>query len=163
MGANMVEVELQWGVDQQAVPTQEQCEQWVQASLVGECAGEANELTIRIVDETESQELNRDYRQKDKPTNVLSFEFENPPGLVDLGEALPYLGDLVVCAAVVEREAEEQNKALEAHWAHMIVHGTLHLQGYDHIEDEEAQEMEALEFEIMQGLGYADPYGSEKQ
>ena len=102
--------------------------------------------------------MNRDYRNMDKPTNVLSFEFEQPPGLVELDEELPYLGDLIICAEVVIREAREQNKALEAHWAHMIVHGALHLQGYDHIEDEEAEEMEALEIEIMQTLGYENPY-----
>ncbi|MDG6779104.1 rRNA maturation RNase YbeY [Thiomicrorhabdus sp. zzn3] len=158
----MVEVELQWAVDPQTIPTQTQCEQWVQAALVGEAAGEANELTIRIVDAEESQTLNRDYRGKDKPTNVLSFEFENPPGLLDLGEALPYLGDLVICAEVVEKEAQEQGKTLEEHWAHMIVHGTLHLQGYDHIEDDEAEEMEALEVEILEGLGYENPYRNDE-
>ncbi|WP_413470730.1 rRNA maturation RNase YbeY [Thiomicrorhabdus chilensis] len=157
-GGKMVEVDLQWAIDAQEVPTLEQCEEWVQASLVGELANEANELTIRIVDAQESQTLNRDYRHQDKPTNVLSFEFENPPGLLDLGEALPYLGDLVICADVVEQEAKAQNKQLEAHWAHMIVHGTLHLQGYDHIDDDEAEEMEALEIEILHGLGYENPY-----
>lgn len=160
--ANMIELELQWGIEPRAIPTQEQCERWVLASLVGDVANEANELTIRIVDEAESRTLNRDYRGMDKPTNVLSFEFENPPGLLDLGEALPYLGDLVICADVVEREAAEQGKSLEAHWAHMIIHGTLHLQGYDHIEDDEAEEMEALEIEIMQGLGYPNPYANDE-
>ncbi|WP_373019516.1 rRNA maturation RNase YbeY [Thiomicrorhabdus sp.] len=158
----MVEVDLQWGIDPQKIPTLEQCEEWVQASLVGDLANEANELTVRIVDEEESRTLNRDYRGMDKSTNVLSFEFENPPGLLDLGEALPYLGDLVICAEVVAKEAAEQNKSLEEHWAHMIVHGTLHLQGYDHIEDDEAEEMEALEVEIMQGLGYANPYADDE-
>jgi len=154
----MVEIDLQWGVEEQTLPTLEQCQEWVQASLIGDTAAEANELTVRIVDSQESQDLNRDYRGLDKPTNVLSFEFENPPGLVDLGEGLPYLGDLIICAAVVEQEAKEQNKSLEEHWAHMIVHGTLHLQGFDHLDDEEAEEMESLEVEIMHGLGYDDPY-----
>lgn len=154
----MVEVELQWGIEALTLPTQQQCEAWVQASLVGDLANEANEVTIRIVDTEESQALNRDYRNIDKSTNVLSFEFEQPPGLVDLGEALPYLGDLVVCAEVVAQEATQQNKTLEAHWAHMIVHGTLHLQGYDHIDDDDAEEMEAHEIEIMQNLGYGNPY-----
>jgi len=157
----MVEVELQWGIDALALPTQQQCEEWVQASLVGDLATEANEVTIRVVDAEESQTLNRDYRNIDKSTNVLSFEFEQPPGLIDLGEALPYLGDLVICAEVVAQEAKQQNKSLEAHWAHMIVHGTLHLQGYDHIEDDDAEEMEALEIEIMEGLGFDNPYESE--
>lgn len=158
----MVEVELQWGVDALASPTQEQCEEWVQASLVGDLAREANEVTIRVVDREESQTLNRDYRHIDSPTNVLSFEFEQPPGLVDLGEALPYLGDLVICADVVEQEAKEQGKDLLAHWAHMVVHGSLHLQGYDHLEDGEAEEMEDLEVVILKGLGFADPYASER-
>src|SRR5690606_20131870 len=94
------------------------------------------ELTIRIVDEEESRILNRDYRGKDKPTNVLSFPFEAPPGL----DAWPLLGDLVICAPVVAREAVEQGKPLMAHWAHMVVHGVLHLLGYDHEEDEDAED-----------------------
>ena len=115
-------------------------------------------MTVRIVDEAESNELNLTYRGKDKPTNVLSFPFEAPPGL-----ELPLLGDLVICRQVVEREAQEQGKPLMAHWAHMVVHGSLHLLGYDHIEDEEAEEMEALERDIMQELGFADPYQSDEE
>lgn len=117
-----------------------------------------SEVTIRLVDEAESHELNLTYRGKDKPTNVLSFPFEAPPGI-----ELALLGDLIICRQVVEQEAEEQGKSVEAHWAHMVVHGTLHLLGYDHIEDEEAEEMEALETEIMLALGYPDPYISEKE
>ena len=116
------------------------------------------EVTVRVVDEPESQELNHDYRGKDKPTNVLSFPFEAPPGIdIDL------LGDLVICKQVVEREAIEQNKPLISHWAHMVVHGCLHLLGYDHIEDQEAEEMESLETEIMKSMGYSDPYIIEKE
>lgn len=116
------------------------------------------EVTVRVVDELESQELNRDYRGKDKPTNVLSFPFEAPPGIdIDL------LGDLIICKQVVEREAIEQNKPLISHWAHMVVHGCLHLLGYDHIEDQEAEEMESLETEIMKSMGYSDPYILEKE
>ncbi|WP_459176199.1 rRNA maturation RNase YbeY [Ewingella americana] len=114
---------------------------------------EESEVTIRIVDDAESHELNMTYRGKDKSTNVLSFPFEAPPGM-----ELPLLGDLVICRQVVEKEAEEQQKALLAHWAHMVVHGSLHLLGYDHIVDEEAEEMESIEIEIMQSLGYPDPY-----
>lgn len=153
-----LDIDLQWAIEEQPVPTLEQCQSWVLAAIQEPRCFEPVELTIRIVDEAESQELNRDYRGKDKPTNVLSFEFEQPPGLVELGEELPYLGDLIICAKVVAEEAAEQNKSLEAHWAHMIVHGTLHLQGYDHIEDDEAEEMEALEMDIMDALGYDNPY-----
>jgi len=98
-----------------------------------------SEVTVRLVDEAESHELNLTYRGKDKPTNVLSFPFEAPPGI-----ELPLLGDLIICRQVVEQEAAEQGKSVEAHWAHMVVHGTLHLLGYDHIEDDEADEMEGL-------------------
>lgn len=111
------------------------------------------EVTIRIVDETESQQLNFDYREKDKPTNVLSFPFQCPPGI-----ELPLLGDLVICAEVVAREAQEQQKTLHAHWAHMVVHGSLHLLGFDHINDADAEEMEAEEIQILQELGFANPY-----
>lgn len=117
-----------------------------------------SEVTIRLVDEAESHELNLTYRGMDKPTNVLSFPFEAPPGIEDL----PLLGDLIICRQVVEREAADQQKLAEAHWAHMVVHGTLHLLGYDHIIDDEAEEMEGIETEIMLAMGYPDPYISEK-
>ena len=110
-------------------------------------------VTVRIVDEFEMTELNEHYRGKAGPTNVLSFPFENPPGAES-----NILGDIVVCASVLEREAHEQNKTLMSHWAHILVHGVLHLQGYDHETDEEAQEMEAMEVEILSHLGYPDPY-----
>lgn len=155
---SMLDIELQWAIDELTVPTLALCQKWVMAALVDGRESEVVEMTVRIVDLEESQQLNRDYRQKDKPTNVLSFEFEQPPGLVGLGEELPYLGDLVICAEVVALEALEQHKTLESHWAHMIVHGTLHLQGYDHIEDNEAELMEGLEIQIMQGLGFTNPY-----
>lgn len=111
------------------------------------------ELTIRLVDEKESQELNKQYRDKDYPTNVLSFPFESP---IDL--PLPLLGDLVICKQVVERQAKEQHKTLLSHWAHMVVHGCLHLLAYDHIEETERMEMESLEIAIMKDLGFANPY-----
>lgn len=111
------------------------------------------EVTIRIVDEAESQQLNFDYREKDKPTNVLSFPFQCPPGI-----ELPLLGDLVICAQVVAREAAEQGKTLQAHWAHMVVHGSLHLLGFDHINEDDAEEMEAEEIQILHDLGFANPY-----
>lgn len=115
--------------------------------------GEPLEITVRIVEPEESQTLNASYRGKDKPTNVLSFPFEQPPGL-----NLPLLGDLVVCQAVVIKEAHDQRKPLKAHWAHMLIHGTLHLLGYDHINDEEAEQMERLEVHILNSLGIDDPY-----
>ena len=125
---------------------------WARAALLGRRRDA--ELTIRIVDAAESQALNRRYRGKDKPTNVLSFPAELPE---DLG--LPLLGDVVICREVVEGEAAAQGKAPDAHWAHMVIHGVLHLLGYDHETDEEACAMEALETGIMAELGWPDPYG----
>lgn len=139
----------------EALPTEEQIVQWATAAVQPE--GDEVEMTVRIVDEAESHELNLTYRGKDRPTNVLSFPFECPDEV-----ELPLLGDLVICRQVVEREAAEQEKPLMAHWAHMVVHGSLHLLGYDHIEDDEAEEMESLETQIMQGLGFDDPYLAEK-
>ena len=139
----------------EGLPTEEQIVQWATAAVQPE--GDEVEMTVRIVDEAESHELNLTYRGKDRPTNVLSFPFECPDEV-----ELPLLGDLVICRQVVEREAAEQDKPLMAHWAHMVVHGSLHLLGYDHIEDDEAEEMESLEAQIMQGLGFDDPYLAEK-
>lgn len=135
------------------LPSEEQLNKWVSAAIIKRTAHEEPELTIRIVDEAESQELNHEYRGKDKPTNVLSFPFEAPAHI-----PIPLLGDLIICRQVVEREAIEQGKPLIAHWAHMTVHGCLHLLGYDHIEDEEAEEMEGIERKVMADLGFEDPY-----
>jgi len=159
----MLSIELQWAIEEQATPSFEQCQIWVQTVLDALKDDNETELTIRIVDETEIQTLNRDYRGKDKPTNVLSFPFENPPGLADFNENIPYLGDLAICASVVEKEARVQCKSLEAHWAHMIIHGTLHLLGYDHIEDAEAEEMEALEIKVLEQLAFCNPYQIEQE
>ncbi|MEG9544594.1 rRNA maturation RNase YbeY [Mannheimia sp. HC-2023] len=142
------------------LPSEQQFYTWVHKALAVEAKTDdfpESEITIRIVDEVESHELNLTYRGKDKPTNVLSFPFEVPEGI-----EMPLLGDLIICRQVMEKEAEEQQKPLEAHWAHLAIHGTLHLLGYDHIEEGEAVEMESLETEIMQALGYEDPYISEK-
>ena len=133
------------------LPSEADFQRWLDAAVLP--FQEEAEVTVRLVDEAESNQLNLTYRGKDKPTNVLSFPFECPPGV-----ELPLLGDLIICRQVVEREASEQNKPLLAHWAHMVVHGSLHLLGYDHIDDEEADEMEALEVEFMQALGYDNPY-----
>ena len=149
-------IDLQIACEQETgLPTAEQIEQWATAAV--QPKSDEVEMTVRIVDEAESHALNLNYRGKDRPTNVLSFPFECPDEV-----ELPLLGDLVICRQVVEREAQEQDKPLMAHWAHMVVHGSLHLLGYDHIEDNEAEEMESLEAQIMTGLGFADPYLSEK-
>ena len=145
----------------EGLPTLEQFTHWVETALAFEAQTEdfpETEMTIGIVDEEESQTLNREYRGKDYPTNVLSFPFEVPEGI-----ELPLLGDLVICRQVMEREAKEQQISLASHWAHLAVHGTLHLLGYDHIEEAEAEEMEGLETQIMQKLGFEDPYLSEKE
>lgn len=149
-------IDLQIACEQETgLPTAEQIEQWATAAVQPQ--SDEVEMTVRIVDEAESHALNLNYRDKDRPTNVLSFPFECPDEV-----ELPLLGDLVICRQVVEREAQEQDKPVMAHWAHMVVHGSLHLLGYDHIEDDEAEEMESLETQIMTGLGFADPYLSEK-
>ncbi|CAM2923009.1 rRNA maturation RNase YbeY [Vibrio diazotrophicus] len=151
-----IELDLQLAVeDENGLPSEANFATWLEAAITP--FQEQAEVTIRIVDSEESHQLNMDYRGKDKPTNVLSFPFEAPPGM-----ELDLLGDLVICRQVVEQEASEQNKPLLAHWAHMVVHGSLHLLGYDHIEDDEAEEMESLETELMQKLGFEDPYLAEK-
>ena len=151
-----IELDLQIAVEnEQGLPTEQDIQLWLDKTIPQ--YQENAELTVRIVDTEESHQLNHDYRGKDKPTNVLSFPFEAPPGM-----ELDLLGDLIICRQVVEKEAKEQNKPLLAHWAHMVVHGSLHLLGYDHIEDDEAEEMESLETEIMQTMGFEDPYILEK-
>ena len=135
------------------VPASASFRRWAEAALRGARRRKATELSIRIVDIAEGRALNRDYRGKDYATNVLSFPAELPPGV-----SLPLIGDLAICAPVVAREAAEQGKDPRDHWAHMTVHGVLHLLGYDHIQDSEAEAMEALETRILAGLGIADPY-----
>ena len=149
-------IDLQIACEQETgLPTAQQIEQWARAAVQPQ--SDEVEMTVRIVDEGESHALNLNYRGKDRPTNVLSFPFGCPDEV-----ELPLLGDLVICRQVVEREAQEQDKPVMAHWAHMVVHGSLHLLGYDHIEDDEAEEMESLETQIMIGLGFVGPYLSEK-
>lgn len=124
---------------------------WIRAALEGRCSDV--ELSVRLVDEDEGRTLNRQYRGKDRATNVLSFSAD------DMGELKPRpLGDLVICVPLVAREATEQGKSPDAHWAHLCVHGALHLLGYDHMAAAEAREMEGLEVEILARLGYQDPY-----
>lgn len=137
------------------LPDQNELEKWAAAALGHQFQEQRQEaeISLLIVDEAEGAELNRQWRGKEGPTNVLSFPSDLPAEL-----ELPLLGDLIICAPVVGQEAIEQKKSLNSHWAHMIVHGTLHLLGYDHIIDQEAEEMESLETEILGQLGYPDPY-----
>ena len=139
------------------LPSDDDLQRWATAALQGRTAFAEPELTIRLVHNDESQELNSEYRGKDKPTNVLSFPFEAPPEV-----PIELLGDLIICAPVVQTEALEQNKTAPAHWAHMVVHGCLHLLGYDHIKDDEAEIMEDLERQIMAALGFSDPYSDDE-
>lgn len=145
-------LDLQLASEAKDLPSQADLILWLNLVLTHHNMDQA-EITVRIVDAQESQQLNAEYRGKDKPTNVLSFPFEAPPGI-----EINLLGDLVICASVVSDEAREQGKALHAHWAHMLVHGCLHLLGYDHIQDDEAEEMEQLEIQLLQQLGIDDPY-----
>ncbi|HHJ12139.1 MAG TPA: rRNA maturation RNase YbeY [Chromatiales bacterium] len=147
-------LDLQLAEGIQGAPHREAFARWLAAAL--EDLPPETGVVIRVVDEDESRALNAAYRGKDRPTNVLSFPFEPPPGLPD--EASAHLGDLVICAPVVRREAAAQGKSEEAHWAHMVVHGVLHLRGFDHMEAGEAERMEALERTILARLGYPDPY-----
>ncbi|HEC28373.1 MAG TPA: rRNA maturation RNase YbeY [Gammaproteobacteria bacterium] len=147
-----IEVELQLASITSGIPSRNDFIKWVGASMA-ESKVEDVEVVVRIVDETECATLNKNYRGKTGPTNVLSFPYESPPQL-ETG----LLGDLIICAPVIEREAKDQGKPVDAHWAHMAVHGTLHLLGYDHQTDEQAVEMESQEKIILTGLGYDDPY-----
>ncbi len=154
-------VDLQIATEDDDHPPPSQIEQWVAAAInhhaqlpsIDQAFKDAAELTVRIVDTAEITQLNSDYRNKNQPTNVLSFAAELPEHI-----QLPLLGDLVICAAIVRKEAREQNKTLQAHWAHMVIHGSLHLLGYDHIDDGDADIMEALEVNILASLNIANPY-----
>lgn len=139
------------------VPDEEQIHLWALKTLVSTNYDFDAEITVRIVDAETILQLNSHYRHKDKPTNVLSFPFEIPSGLSreDVGGLL---GDLVICADIVDEEAGQQGKSKQAHWAHMVIHGCLHLLGYDHIKEQEALKMEALEIDLLSSLGYASPY-----
>lgn len=152
----MTELDLQIASEFKDLPSFEQFQLWAHNTL--DLFKEESELTIRIADEAESQQLNNDYRGKNKPTNVLSFPFEAPPGI-----ELPLVGDLIICPQVVYQEALEQEKSFHDHFAHMVVHGCLHLLGFDHIEAEDAEEMESNEKEILAKLGISDPYRDDEE
>jgi len=141
---------IQIASDHPDIPEPGQLMAWAEAA--GSASPET-EVVIRIVDTTESATLNQTYRHKNGPTNVLSFPFAAPPGVpVDI------LGDIVICAERVEQEAREQGKSRDAHWAHLVIHGLLHLQGYDHVEAGAAAIMEQREIALLRTLGFADPY-----
>lgn len=147
-------LELQVALETGGLPTDAEFQRWGEAALTGAGYTRDAELVIRIVNEAESASLNQTYRHKTGATNVLSFPFTAPAGV-----AIDLLGDIVICAPVVVCEARVQQKALPAHWAHLTIHGVLHLLGYDHQDAAQAEAMEQLEIRILAGLGYPDPYG----
>ncbi|MEN2386081.1 rRNA maturation RNase YbeY [Comamonas sp. A7-5] len=150
MTLNQLQLSLQFGPSAEAAAHREllsrsRVTRWIRHALAVDA-----EITVRIVDAEEGRKLNREYRKKDYATNVLTFDYQQEPCV---------MADLVLCAPVVEREAQEQNKSLEEHYAHLLVHGTLHAQGWDHeTSEEDAEEMEAYETDIMKEMGYEDPY-----
>lgn len=148
----MNSVEVQRVFDSPDVPATEFLVDWARYAMEGRC--EAMEIVIRVVDLDESEDLNRRFRMKDGPTNILSFAYDSDPVPGQRG----LLGDLVVCAPLVECEAVQQNKGLAAHWAHLLVHGVLHLSGFDHIRQEDAEIMEAEEIRLLSDRGVANPY-----
>lgn len=148
-----LDLEVLRGAGEEPVPADEAFHAWVTAALQGREAA----LVISVVDAGEGRRLNHDYRGKDRPTNVLSFPAELPDEVRDALPAPP-LGDLVLCAPVVAREAAEQGKPVEHHWAHLVIHGVLHLLGHDHESELDAREMERLEVRLLADLGIPDPY-----
>lgn len=151
-----VKVTLQLASAEPSAPSAEQLLRWAQAAL-GPAPGSAA-ITIRVADEAEIQALNKGWREMDAPTNALSFPLSGgagaPSGLA---------GDVVACAPVIKREAAAQGKTLSAHWAHVIIHGVLHLMGYDHVKEQDAVAMEAKEIAILKNLGFSDPYALNEQ
>lgn len=147
----MSTIHLQIALEATPLPSQMELEEWVNTALTD--INKSKEITIRIVDERESARLNELYRGKKGPTNILSFPFEKITA-----DAPDILGDLVICAPVVKQEAYDQKKIIMAHWAHMVIHGILHLQGYDHTSEDDAVIMETLEMKLLQQLGFENPY-----
>lgn len=144
-------LDIQLASDFAEIPSAEMMQIWVDAVLKD--SEQDSEIVVRLVDEPESAALNTQYRHKSGPTNVLSFPFEAPEGF-----EMDLLGDLVICAPLLAQEASQQKKALFDHWAHILIHGVLHLVGYDHLQDDEAEEMEALEIKILSTLNIDNPY-----
>lgn len=158
VSAGVAEIEVQYAVSRAGVPHPATLRTWAQAALArvqGRRRGPRRSVTLRIVAAAEGRKLNRQWRGKDKPTNVLSFPAGEP---LAPGDEAASLGDIVICAPVIRREAAEQGKAPRAHWAHMVVHGVLHLLGYDHESERDAVVMEALERELLANRGFPDPY-----
>lgn len=152
----VIDIQLAAGIS--GVPSDEQIRESVVAAIAATDRDTAVELSVRVTGRDEIRALNRDYRGRDRPTNVLSFPAELPAGLP--GSAPQPLGDIVICAPVLEDEAQAQNKPLADHWAHMLTHGTLHLLGYDHEDETDAEVMESLESRILAERGIADPYSA---
>lgn len=146
-------ITVQYAADKKLAPAKALICEWALQALAGNT--DKTDVTIRIVNLAEMTELNQTYRGKTGPTNVLSFPAELPE---EAANEFPELGDIVICAEVVNQEALQQHKSQQSHWAHMVVHGIFHLLGYDHINDDEAEEMEKCEIEVMQQLGFANPY-----
>jgi probable rRNA maturation factor len=146
-------IDVQWACGDPLTIDENTLIKWAKLPLVAHI--DSAELTLRLVDTAEIQQLNRQYREKDKPTNVLAFPSAIPD---NIKLEYPLLGDVIICPAVLKNESVELNKPLEAHWAHIIIHGVLHLLGYDHIENNDAEVMQSLEIKLLAQLGFANPY-----
>jgi len=151
MASYKLSLSVQYATGELNLPTRQQFRRWIKAALQRDV-----QIVLRIVDEIEGRALNKKYRGKDYATNVLTFSYEDTGSLPDNAELL--YGDIVICAPVVEQEAREQRKDLQAHYAHLTIHAALHLQGYDHENEQDAATMEALETTLLAKLGYVDPY-----
>ena len=154
-------VELQNPYEFESLPELTDIQMWCISAIQNKDSADKSGVVVRVVDDAESAELNQSYRGKQGPTNVLSFPNELPEFMLDipeLNQQMMSLGDLVVCEPLLRQEALEQGKEVHIHWAHLIIHGVLHLQGYDHIDDQEAMVMERLEIDIMEKLGFDNPY-----
>ena len=147
----MVKIEVQYALRDPSLPGEKDFSKW--AAAVESKIHATDEVALRVVGQQEITRLNERYRKKSQPTNVLSFPADLPAQIT-----LSFLGDIIICAPMVVKEADQQHKTHASHWAHMAVHGILHLQGYDHGNDQEAAEMENLEIEILNRLGFANPY-----